>query len=243
MHPDLALIVGLWTLDAAVDDAKGRAAALKKAVTDADARIAELTTEIERIAVQVGQSVKQEAEVNVELEKYIRRTQRTQALLDGHQAVDFITVEKQLEQCKAHVSRLEDSLLEVLGGIEALRAQAGSLEQERDAVRESKGELHALWVREGRLIRAELEDLWPKRQAAAEDLSRDMMSRYTGFRERGLVPVSHLGEKVCTACNVVVQDQMRLEVSSGRRIHNCRGCGRWLLPPIPEEVDPEAESE
>ena len=143
----MALIVGLWTLDAAVDDAKGRAAALKKAVTDADARIAGLTTEIERIAVQVGQAVKQEAEVNVELEKYIRRTQRTQALLDGHQAVDFITVEKQLEQCKAHVSQLEDSLLEVLGGIEALRAKAGSLEQERDAVRESKGELHALWVR------------------------------------------------------------------------------------------------
>ena len=161
MHPDLALIVGLWTLDAAVDDAKGRAAALKKAVTDADARIAGLTTEIERIAVQVGQAVKQEAEVNVELEKYIRRTQRTQALLDGHQAVDFITVEKQLEQCKAHVSRLEDSLLEVLGGIEALRAQAGSLEQERDAVRESKGELHALWVREGRLIRAELRTSGP----------------------------------------------------------------------------------
>ena len=243
MHPDLALIVGLWTLDAAVDDAKGRAAALKKAVTDADAHIAELTAEIERIAGEVGQALKQEAEVNVELEKYIRRTQRTQALLDGHQAVDFITVEKQLEQCKAHVSRLEDSLLEVLGGVEALRAKAGSLEQERDAVRESKGELHALWVREGRLIRAELEDLWPRRQAASEDLSRDMMSRYTGFRERSLVPVSHLGGKVCTACHVVVQDQMRLEVSSGRRIHNCRGCGRWLLPPIPEEVDPEAESE
>ena len=69
---DLALIVGLWTLDAAVDDAKGRAAALKKSVNDADARIAELTAEIERIAVQVGQAVKQEAEVNVELEKYIR---------------------------------------------------------------------------------------------------------------------------------------------------------------------------
>ena len=153
-------------------------------------------------------------------------------------------MEKQLEQCKAHVSRLEDNDWEVLGGIEALRAQAGSLEQERDAVRESKGELHALWVREGRLIRARsLEGLWPRRQAAAEDLSRDMMSRYTGFRERSLVPVSHLGGKVCTACNVVVQDQMRLEVSSGRRIHNCRGCGRWLLPPIPEEVDPEAESE
>ena len=243
MHSDLALIVSLWTLDAAVDEAKGRAATLKQAVTDADQRIKSLTAELEVIAERVAEELKQETEVNTELEKYVRRTERTQALLDGHQAVDFVTVEKQLVQCKEHVNRLEDSLLEVLGRIEALKAESDHLETERASVRESKGELHARWVSEGRLIRTELEELWPRRQAAAEDLSRDMASRYSGFRDRGLVPVSHLGGKVCTACNVVVQDQMRLEVSSGRRIHNCRGCGRWLLPPIPQEVDPETESE
>ena len=243
MHPDLALVVGLWTLDAQVDEARERAAGLKHSVADADARIVEITGEIEAIANQVGQAVKQETEVNIELEKYIRRTQRTQALLDGHQAVDFVTVEKQLDQCRAHVSRLEDSLLEVLDGIESLKAAATALEEERERVREVKGQRHAQWVTEGRTSRTELEVLWPQRQAAAEGLSRDMMSRYNGFRDRGLIPVAHLGAKVCMACNVVVQDQMRLEVSSGRRIHNCRGCGRWLLPPIPEEVDPETESE
>ena len=243
MHPDLTLIVGLWTLDAAVDDAKGRAAALKQAVTDADVRITELTKELEGIANRVAEAVQEETAVNTELEKYVRRTQRTQALLDGHQAVDFVTVEKQLAQCKAHVGRLEDSLLEILDGIETLKAEASVLEQEREETREAKGELHARWVSEGREIRVELEELWPRRQAAAAELSRDMLVRYKGFRDRGLVPVAPLGGKVCTACNVVVQDQMRLEVASGRRIHNCRGCGRWLLPPVPEEVDPEAESE
>jgi len=239
----LALIVGLWTLDSAVDEAKGRAGTLKQAVTDAGSRIDALTGELEAIAHRVAEEVKQESEVNTELEKYVRRTQRTQALLDGHQAVDFVTVEKQLAQCKTHVDRLEDSLLEILGRIEALRTEAALLEEERERVRESKGELHALWVSEGRDIRTELEALWPRRQAAAEELSRDMATRYKGFRDRGLVPVAHLGGKVCTACNVVVQDQMRLEVGSGRRIHNCRGCGRWLLPAIPEEVDLETEPE
>ena len=168
MHPDLALVVGLWTLDAQVDEARERAAGLKHSVADADARIVEITGEIEAIANQVGQAVKQETEVNIELEKYIRRTQRTQALLDGHQAVDFVTVEKQLDQCRAHVSRLEDSLLEVLDGIESLKAAATALEEERERVREVKGQRHAQWVTEGRTIRTELEVLWPQRQAAAE---------------------------------------------------------------------------
>ena len=243
MHPDLALIVGLWTLDAAIDKAKAKASSLKDAVSQADARIVALTAELESLAHRIAAAVKQEAEVNQELEKYIRRTQRSQALLDGHQVVDFVTVEKQLVQCKAHVVRLEDSLLDVLGEIESLRTEAASIEEERERVRESKGELHARWVSEGREIRAELESVWPNRQAAAADLNRDLAGRYKGFRDRSLVPVAHIGGEVCTACNVVVQHQMRLEVSSGRRIHNCRGCGRWLLPPVEPEVDPDAQPE
>ena len=175
--------------------------------------------------------MKQEAEVNVELEKYIRRT-HAQALWMVIKPSTSSRL-RSAGQCKPTWAA-EDSLLEVLGGIEALRAKAGSLEQER--MPWDQGRLHALWVREGRLIRAELEDLWPKRQAAAEELSRDMMSRYTGFRERGLVPVSHLGGKVCTACHVVV----RTDATRGLQwsTHPQLSWLRTMAAPADSELDP-----
>ena len=230
MHPDLELIVDLWEIDRQVDEAKGRAAELKAVVTRTEVEIDCKTRELADTVEQIGALVAQEAEVQSELDKYLMRTQRTRDLLDGHKAVDFLTVEKQLEQCEARVEALEDDLLELMGQREALQNNAGLIESVREQLREQKGFAHAQWVKEGREIRNQLEDIWPKRQQAASRLNRDLTKRYDGFRDRKLVPVAFIDGKFCSACHVSVQDQMRLEVQSGRRIHTCRGCGRWLQP-------------
>ena len=238
MHPDIQLIVRLWSLDSEVDQARERAASLKSVVTDLEAHIEELSAQLETTADEVSETESREAAIQVELDKYLMRTKRTAKLLDGHQAVDFVTVEKQLEQCKAHVDRLEGDLLAEMEGREVLQTHTETLESDRAQAREHKESAHTEWVSEGRQIRTQIEAVWPTRQAAAAELNRELEKRYTGFRERKLAPVSELRGKVCSSCHVVVQDQMRLEVSSGRRVHTCRGCSRWLLPE-PEQEDTE----
>ena len=234
MHPDLELIVALWELDHQVDEAKARASDLKAVVTKAGQQIDALTGALSDLAGRIAETVQQESEVQKELDKYIMRTERTRVLLDGHRAVDFMTVEKQLEQCQTRVEELEDQLLGLMSVREELQGEAKQVEARREETREAKGHAHTQWVDEGREIRSQLEALWPRRQSAAELLNRDLLKRYTGFRERGLVPLASVGTKFCAACHVSVQDQMRLEVQNGRRVHNCRGCGRWLLPKADE---------
>ena len=230
MHPDLVLIVDLWEKDRQVDDAKSRAAELKSVVTRTEIEIEGKTLELSDAVEKIGALVAKEAAVQSELDKYLMRTQRTRDLLDGHKAVDFLTVEKQLEQCEARVEALEDELLELMGQREVIQNNAELMESERERLREQKGVAHAQWVNEGRGIRSQLEEIWPERQTAASRLNRELTKRYDGFRDRKLVPVAFIDGKFCSACHVSVQDQMRLEVQSGRRIHTCRGCGRWLLP-------------
>ena len=243
MHPDLVLIVNLWDLDQQVDEAKDRAAALKAEVTNTQERIGAMTAQMEQLGEQVVGILEKEAGVQAELDKYIMRTQRTRALLDGHKAVDFMTVEKQLAQCQERVSALEDELLELMTARETLQEESNECEVRRGQLSTKKDQAHERWVAEGQEIRAHLEQVWPNRQAAAELLNRELAKRYTGFRQRTLVPVTTVQNKFCRACNVSVQDQMRLEVQAGRRIHTCRGCGRWLLPREEEDDTEVAESE
>ena len=243
MHADLVLIVRLWQLDSEIDEARGQAAALKTAVERVDQSIESMGQQLAGLAERKAAVMVEETDVGRELEKYIQRTARTRALMDGHQAVDFTTVEKQLEQCREHVSRLEDALLEILARLESTASEQADVEQALALARSERAALYAQWVERGREIRTELEAIWPRRLAAAGELNRDLANRYRGFRDKGIAPVAHASGKVCGACHVVIQDQMRLEVTSGRRIHTCRGCGRWLLPQLEPEVDPERPAE
>jgi predicted nucleic acid-binding Zn-ribbon protein len=150
--------------------------------------------------------------------------------------VDYLTVEKQLAQCKEHVARIEGDLLIEMEKAEGLQAESNALEAQRDTARSDKGQAHADWVSEGRELRAQIERVWPTRQAAAAELNQDLEKRYTDFRDRGLSPLAEMNGKFCGSCHVSIQDQLRLEVSRGRRIQNCRGCGRWLLPRVDDQV-------
>ncbi len=91
------------------------------------------------------------------------------------------------------------------------------------------------------MLRTELEQLWPIRQKAASELTREQLVRYEAFRKRQESPVAIITGKTCSLCHVVVANHLRMEVASGKRLHACRGCKRWLLPPDDsEELDEEA---
>jgi predicted nucleic acid-binding Zn-ribbon protein len=236
LHPDLKLIVDLWALDQKVDQARARAVVLKAVVGELGDLIQAKILGLEVTVISARESQIREAAIQVDLDKYIMRTARTKKLLDGHQMVDFATVEKQLTQCGEHVNRLEMDMLVEMEVAEGISLEAQALKAAQSKAEQNKVTAHAAWLDEGRELRKEIEAIWPDRIKAAAELNRELEKRYKGFRERSQEPVSALNGEFCSACHVSVQAQMRLEVSTGRRVHNCRGCGRWLLP-MPESTD------
>jgi len=235
LHPDLQIILDLWSLDDRVDRSRQQAAALKGAVSRIDEQLRSTADEIHGVSIELEQLGHDEAERNRSLSRYIERRDRAARLLEGGQALDFVSVQKQVDQCGEHVDRLESEILDLMEQREMLVEKGAELEGRSESLMDEKGRAHQKWVVDGRIIRAEIDAVWPERQALHHKLNRELATKYDGFRTRSLVPVAVIGEEACTQCHVVVQGQMRIEVNSGRRLHTCRGCGRWLVPAADEE--------
>jgi len=232
VHSDLVLISGLWQLDHQVDLVRQRAKALKAVVGDLDVQLSDNAKAIDETANDLAGNITEQGGVQRDLDRYIIRRDRAAKLLEGGEVVDF-----DAEQCREYVDRLEGEVLDCMEQREALIDAGSALETQGESLKDEKGRAYEQWVVEGRQIRIEIDEVWPRRQALSAELTSDIRQRYEGFRQREEVPVATLGDVVCLECNVVVHDQVRIEVNNGRRVHCCRGCGRWLLPTPSAEDD------
>ena len=232
MHPDLELLLRLWTHDERVDRARACAAALKGDVGRIEEEIRSVGERMTAMSEELAHLGQQEAEASRTLNRYIDRRDRAAELLKGGQALDYTAAQKQLDQCTARVDELESQILNLMEQREEMVERGSALEEQQERAKDAKGRAHERWVVEGRVIRSEIDGVWPLRQAAYGELNRELAKKYDGFRSRGTVPLAVMGDEACTQCHVVIHGQIRIEVNSGRRLHQCRGCGRWLVPPV-----------
>ena len=169
------------------------------------------------------------------LDRYIVRRDRSAKLLEGGSALDYLTVQRQLEQCTEKVEGLEMEVLEIMELRDELKARLAQIGTDTEAAQGVRGTAHETWVRDGRVIAKELGELEPARAAVWADLASEHRSRYTDLRRRNKAVVAMIVSDTCVECHVAIQTQVGLEVRQGRRLHICRGCGRWLT--VPPEVD------
>ena len=237
MHPDLVLIQALWEIDRSADEAKARARSLKEAVGVAQARIEEVG--LDRVAV--GEEIKRVEEtergLQRELDRYVIRRDRSAELLKGGSALDYLTVQKQLEQCTAKVDELELSVMECMERSDGLAEKAAALQSDEEAATQKHAQEYARWVKVGTEIREELKQLDAQRQAQWADFPRDLHSHYSELRRRNREVVVPIINGSCSACQMTVNAQVPVDLRSGRRVHTCRGCGRYHVLAVDEEVD------
>jgi len=241
VHSELSSILRLWEHDCVVDSVRSQAADLKLAVERIDQSIAANSEETEALKIEQAKFAEQQATTQRELDRYIIRRDRSKELLKGGHSLDFGTVQKQLEQCSEKVDDLELALLQIMEDRDLCTSTIQEKEVERETLRVEREVAHARWVAVGTKLRSQLQEVWPVRQAAAAELTREQLVRYEDFRKRSTVPVARITGKTCAGCHVIVASHLKLEVGSGKRLHACRGCARWLLPPEePDELDEEA---
>ena len=241
MHADMVLIVRLWELDQQIDQARKTAADLKAVVTDIEQQIALHTEEQQDQEGLLEKVIAAEAVLQQELDRYIIRRDRTAKLLEGGSELDYVTVERQLLQCTEKVDELENAVLELMETRDGHIGRIAHLGMEIRSKTDDRALAHAEWVKVGRLARTEIEGLLPRRSAALSELTREQAVVYEDFRRRTKEPVAYFDGHSCGGCHVSAGSQVFLEVSQGRRVHQCRGCNRWLLAdPRLDEQAPEA---
>ncbi|MEM7809817.1 MAG: C4-type zinc ribbon domain-containing protein, partial [Planctomycetota bacterium] len=152
---------------------------------------------------------------------------------------------QQLNTQKSERERVEEEGLSQTSQIDALKAQ--EVEQQEAAKVEAEKATQLEAEIEGRTaeLQAVIDELRPKRDAAAAEVPPDVLATYERLAENydgeALAPIGHIDGKeeryYCTACNMelVVDVYNRLKLRD--EIITCPGCGRILY--IPEDLTPE----
>ncbi len=239
MHAHLLAIRDLWHVDEEMDALRAKAGALARAVEEARARREAAREALDARKAELAELKKRERALDRRIAEYGQRRDRTRRLLDEGKVGDFISAQRQLDQCVAIVDEAETELLELLEEVDAAGEALARAEAELEAAgRAVEAAVRAQAEQRPAVVARyrELEALRPERWAALDEEHR---VPYRDLRRRGWKPLAWIRDGACEACRRVVPPQVAIEVVQGRTVHRCRGCGRFLYDVRPAEETEE----
>ncbi|MCB9779049.1 MAG: hypothetical protein H6742_10835 [Alphaproteobacteria bacterium] len=243
MLEEILLLERLVALDSEADAARATQRAQARAVTQAEQQLVALGERIAGLEAARAAARAAEAEVQVELDKYVARRDRTRKQLDAGAIPDFLAAEKQLQNYLEIIDGLETDLLERMEAREELDEQLIGQNALRHRVEHVRDKRIAQRDEEGAALDARLAELAAERPERLEALPVFLRRDYDNERKTHLDAWAWLNEDgACTACQVVHPAQLKSEVRRQARLHRCRGCHRFLLGPAegPDDADGEA---
>lgn len=160
-----------------------------------------------------------------------RRATASRALADGLGDPD--AAQRQVEQCSTILDDLETRQLEMMEAAEAAGASVAAARAERDA-RAVAASAAAAEIPPGLAqIDAARAGLLPPRDAGRAALPKELGLRYDLVRTKKRTAVAELRpDDTCLGCRLRAPTAEAAEARRGL-LRTCRGCGRFLVPPLP----------
>ena len=234
MHEELFAIRDLWKVDHAMDLNRQRRAQFERALVRGGEKIAEFKASDAGLAAEDLLQLAEERRLNRHLEDYTQRRDRTRSMIDEGRAPDFQAAQRQLDQCAAIVDETEDTLLGVLDAREQLAARRAAVQNEVKLAEKAQVELTARRDREAPVLDAEHDALLARRPPLLQAVPVFHHQRYNDLRRRDRDVLALVDGGACSACRIHISPQVAIEVTTGKRVHNCRGCDRYLYEHAPE---------
>ena len=210
---------------------------LARTVVATERAIVKQSSHLDDLERQITASQKKETLLHEAEQSYNRKMRRYQSMIEtGNTALerglgDAASALKQVEQCSTILDELENQLLELFEQQETL---ATTLVTTTQASAQAKQEFPALQEQ----TKLQLTELATQQQLHATERKRvratmniEFLERYDLMRSRKGSPVAHIQNNACQICNQTVAQQQIHELRR-ERLEICRGCSRWLAPPI-----------
>jgi predicted nucleic acid-binding Zn-ribbon protein len=238
LHPTLASLIALQSLDTAADHARKRLAELPAVEQSLQAGVAAAEADVARLK----DLVKQNHDARRALEKDVAGVDTRLARFEDHKAAvktnhEYTALMHEIATAKAEKDGIEERILVLMEAADELGralkgAEAARVQAERDAKTQ-----HATLSAEAGTLTKELDRLAFERRRESGALQAAVMARYDQLIKgrRGLA-VAALNGEICTACHVRLRPHVAQMVRRNEEIVQCESCQRILYfagPPPP----------
>ena len=246
MGPTNVALVNLFRADQQLREAQARLDSASRSVRMQERRIAEITEKLKLAQSQLREQQTRSAQFDLEVkmrDAKIDKLRTQQQNAKNHKEYQAFLTEINTE--KLDKGKLEEQLLKVMEDVEKTQAQVkdltASLESEQKRYAETKAQLG------GKLseLQAEVDQLKPRREAAAAALPAKAVDAFDRLCERfegeamGAIgkPDRRREEYICGACNMSLVADIYNRLHSRDEMVFCPNCRRLLF--IPDELPPE----
>jgi predicted nucleic acid-binding Zn-ribbon protein len=184
--------------------------------------------EASRQKVNELESSRKQLDLEVEAKKELIERYANQQL-QTRKNEEYRALAKEIDGCKAAITRIEDQEIELMEQGEAAQKQV--LEATREADEAKKlvdSEISALDER-GVVLNKELEELEAERETLAGNVEEGTLDRYERlFGSKGENVVVGVHNGVCGGCHMKLPAQQLVSCKGGQELISCTNCGRIL---------------
>ena len=228
MHDDLVHLEAADAFDRRLTELKAAKRKLDAGRADAKHALTNATQALEQLDAALADSDAQQKAIARETEKYERRLQSAQRVLEGGGG-DPEAAERQVVGVTEQLDRLETEMLEQLERVDTLSEQREAAVATHQAATQAHQQAESAYDPAVQALRDEFNGIVPRRDAELAALDSLMRDKYISLRDRKGSAVARILRNACNACRMVVHQQHLADLKRGLVVP-CRGCGRWLIP-------------
>lgn len=213
----------LMRIEAELANLGPEARAVEARAQHAQAEVDEARQKVKRLETDRKQLELDVEAKKTQIEKYAHQQFQTK------KNEEYSALGKEIENCKAAISRLDDQQLELMEQSEAASRLMKDVAQATSAVlKEVEDARKALTDKEVRL-RKELGELKADYDRLESAVDEDVRARYTRLRKsKGATAVVGITHSVCGGCHVKLPMQVVLSCQAQQELVTCPNCGRIL---------------
>jgi len=236
VQDELFVIRDLNQVDAEIDQANKAIRDGVSAVKETTARVAANKARLQAADAALAELQTRERELNRRVAELTGQRDRTRQLIDTGRAPDYARATLQLTQQETLLDDTETDLLETMEAREAAEKEQAVSTDAVARARKDDAAARQRYRDTSPGLKAEIAAKTAQRPPLLDKIEPDRRRQYEDLRKQGLDALSHVVRGACNRCYQNAPPQIANEVLSGRRIHTCRGCGRFFFA-VREESD------
>lgn len=237
MGPKLASLLKLQSIENDLSHVRRRLRSKENALRAIDRQVAELEERKAALKEESKQRQSQAGGIELELKQREQEVQKLRNALNAAKTnKEYAAILTQINTHKADNSKLEDEILKIMHGVDAVKTEIAGLNEQIAAEQAKREELASSNAEEIDKLNAMKADLLSRREEAAQGIDPDtlmLFDRLAGVHDgEAMAPVDvtdeKRGEYACGGCYMSLRAEHYNALLSKDEIRQCENCGRIL---------------